>query len=144
MPMVPLCMSSRQPHPTRYKATPPSTAQCNTTKLRCPSIKPSIHACNLAINRLPFVPNTHPAQQTPASLRGSKRVGCHLPPARGVTNSSKSVIRKGSTMSTKKHRPASAHTLEVGASIHPMQGPLYQRGGRETHKPMVLPWVMVL
>jgi len=140
MPMVPLYMSSRQPHPTRYEATPPSTAQCNTTKLRRPSIQPSIHACNLAINRLPFIPNNHPAQQTPASLRGSKRgmLSSSSSSWSGVTNSLKSVIRKGSTMSTKKHRPASAHTLEVGASIHPIQGPLYKRGGRETHKSMVL------
>jgi len=96
-----------------------------------PSLHPTICPCLQPRYQSTDICPECPSNSTDACLPPrfqTERVGCHLPPTRGVINSSKSIIRKGSTMSTKKHWPCECpHTR--GGCLHPS----HARRQRDAH-----------
>jgi len=87
MPMVPLHMSSRQPHPTRCEATPPSIhiPMRHQSFANPPSIHPSMPETSSPINQLSCVPNVIQLNKhVPPSAPKKRSRLSSCPPTRGV------------------------------------------------------------
>ena len=125
MPMVPLCMSSRQPHPTRYEAKPPSShvPMQHQSFAKPPSIHPSMPATSLPINQLSYVPNAIQLNKhlPPSAPKKRSRLSSSSNSWSQSTHGSRS---SGGVHHVNQETPAtSAHTLTLGASTIPYKGP---------------------
>ena len=146
MPMVPLYMSSRQPHPTRYEAKPPSShvPMQHQSFAKPPSIHPSMPATSLPINQSTVMrPECHPTQKAFASLRAQEeeQVVIFLQLVESI-NSWKSIIRRGPPCQPRNTGHECPHARWVPPPSHARA--LVQEWRQSTHRPMVLPRVVVL
>ena len=147
MPMVPLYMSSRQPHPTRYEAKPPSShvPMQHQSFAKPPSLHPSMPATSLPINQLSHVPNTIQLNKhLPPTVPKKRSRLSSYPPTRGVNQLIEVDHPEGVHHVNQETPAASAHTHSRWVPPPSHARALVQERRQSTHRPMVLPRVVVL
>jgi len=125
MPMVPCC----SPTPAQLR-NPKSMSLQRVLQTHRNAIPSKTSSASVA--------NASPSESIPCSNKHKGRdAALHRPVGQIVVlinqiNSAESIIREGFTMSTKKHRPASAQHTHGRVLPSTAQGPLCRGGGRET------------